>query len=96
MSDDRADCWCRYEGSKDRCADCLLATAAAENLALVADNFRLNGEAMFMRDDNARLRALVKDAEWALGEHGECLWCPDDRPRHAVGCPAFTPEGVVK
>ena len=59
-----------------------------------------------LRADNARLRALVKDAERNI--ESECSWCGADRSRternndasayepHAAHCPAFTPDGVVK
>ncbi len=55
--------------------------------------------------DNARMRALVKDAEWsgATGREGDpaCPWCsaepkPIEDGLHAADCPAFTPSGEVK
>lgn len=60
--------------------------------------------------DNARLRALVKSAEWG-GCHcrmdvepSGCPWCIGDtyglvdlpKNTHAPDCPAFTAEGVVR
>lgn len=55
------------------------------------------------RDDNARLRTLVKAAEY--GNHEEtasgagkfCPWCgASEDERHLTTCPAFTPEGEVR
>lgn len=55
--------------------------------------------------DNARLRALVKAAEWRPnGRGGEAcphcgVWSYDvqrTKPVHAADCPAFTADGVVK
>ena len=51
----------------------------------------------------ARLRALVKEAEWADRDHWEppdgfCPWCSaaaSDRD-HAADCPAFHPNGEVR
>lgn len=60
--------------------------------------------------DNARLRALVKAAEWE-GCHcrmdvepNGCPWCNGDtygsrdlpKRTHADDCPAFTADGVVR
>lgn len=57
-------------------------------------------------EDNARLRALIKDAEWGDGTQGGrwCPWCQSKEERGhyaktpdcATDCPAFTPEGTVK
>lgn len=60
-----------------------------------------------LEQDNARLRALIKEAEWngIGGERGMecnvCPWCDEDaftKHRHddTYQCPAFTPEGEVK
>ena len=54
--------------------------------------------------DNARLRALVKQAEWRYEDDAlirVCNWCPgwDRTPgelKHETYCPAFTVEGNVK
>ena len=56
--------------------------------------------------DNARLRALIKGAEWGDGTQGGrwCPWCQSKEERGhyaktqdcATDCPAFTPEGAVK
>ena len=57
--------------------------------------------------DNARLRALIKEAEWRGGDvDGDisCPWCGESRDnyaghpggKHTNDCPAFTPEGQVK
>lgn len=51
--------------------------------------------------DNARLRALIKDAEWS-GDRGlaypVCPWCGGEKgiADHLVKCPAFTVAGEVK
>ena len=62
-----------------------------------------------LKADNARLRALIKDKEYAhvggeydegdgyRAQYDECPWCGGDAvKRHADDCPAFTPEGEVK
>lgn len=52
--------------------------------------------------ENARLRALIKDAEWQgdVQEEMACPWChaerDDDQRKHAADCPAFTVEGLVR
>lgn len=52
-----------------------------------------------LKADNARLRALVKAAEF--GPNHRCSWCGAERyvkgsDPHAPDCPAFTADGVVK
>ena len=54
-----------------------------------------------LQADNARLRAVIKEAEKSgdrPGAYPMCPWCqsePGDKDRHA-DCPAFTPEGEVR
>lgn len=57
-----------------------------------------------LKKDNARLRALIKQAEWAGGWNAsanKCEWCdteagwPKPAP-HTADCPAFTVTGEVK
>lgn len=54
-----------------------------------------------LQADNARLRAVIKEAEKSgdrPGAYPTCPWCqsePGDKDRHA-DCPAFTPEGEVR
>lgn len=47
-----------------------------------------------LQADNARLKALIKEAERTPYEHA-CPWCWAET-EHAHDCPAFTPEGEVK
>lgn len=54
-----------------------------------------------LQQDNARLRKIIKGAEWYFEpytQHEECPWCVIDRNEedHRDDCPAFTPEGEVK
>ena len=53
-----------------------------------------------LKADNARLRALVKEAEWSDGcicHHCGTNTYRDEQPGiHDADCPAFTPEGEVK
>ena len=59
-----------------------------------------------LREDNERLRSVIKEAEWGNHRQGgeECPWCEFERPRnhsgvksiHASDCPAFSPTGEVK
>ena len=50
-------------------------------------------------EDNARLRALIKDAEQGDGRQavttGFCPWCECSPGAH-FRCPAFTPSGDVR
>lgn len=58
------------------------------------------------RAEVARLRALIKAAEWAddYRDLSACPWCQASRETggvkpnstHAADCPAFTPEGEVR
>ncbi len=49
------------------------------------------------RADNARLRALVRQAEWWTGDAECCGWCGAYyHSIHADDCPAFTPDGTVR
>jgi hypothetical protein len=46
-----------------------------------------------------RLRELVKAAEWAEREPGQCSWCGGpfgDRGAHTADCPAFLENGDVR
>lgn len=52
---------------------------------------------------NARLRALIKAAEWSgpiVDGDATCPWCKQERyhvhASHFDQCPAFTPEGEVR
>ncbi len=59
------------------------------------------GPVDWLAKDNARLRALVKKAEGALGNYASapfCPWCGSTKgdERHDEDCPAFTPDGAVK
>jgi len=54
-------------------------------------------------DDNARLRALIKTAEWDGNYEGAacCPWCernwaPPRGAKHDDECSAFTPSGEVR
>lgn len=56
-----------------------------------------------LRNDNARLRALIKNAETAAGYQSFngvcCPWCGAElmQPEpHSADCMAFTPGGTVK
>jgi hypothetical protein len=57
--------------------------------------------ALYAEQDNARLRALIKQAEFAnkaetaSGAGAFCPWCGIE-DGHRDDCPAFTPEGEVK
>jgi hypothetical protein len=58
-------------------------------------------ELLSLKADNERLRALIKDAEWADQTNGYtfCPWCPAERSEGRSDhqkCPAFTPDGCVK
>jgi len=46
-----------------------------------------------LREDNRRLRELVKDAEWSSGF---CAWCHSGSGKHHDVCDAFTPDGGVR
>lgn len=50
-------------------------------------------------EDNARLRALIKDAEWAdTRQNPACPWCEVEKVigKHTAGCRAFFRNGAVK
>ncbi len=59
-------------------------------------------EADALREQNDRLRALIKQAEMAPTMQIEgCPWCAgsgnaSDPPRHTDDCPAFTLDGEVR
>ena len=88
---------------------------AVMGLARVDPKFRRSVEKMVgaarassLEADNARLRALIKQAEYGDHTHYEdsCPWCGCvaighrwtklDEPPHSDDCPAFTPTGEVK
>ncbi len=68
-------------GSPDLCASC------RHNRAVVA----------YWQGEAARLRALVKDAQWVFDD-GYCPWCKAniEPGQHDPSCPAFTPDGEVR
>ena len=81
----------------------------ARGLRLLGGGEQLAVEVDALKADNARLRALIKDKEYAhvggeydegdgyRAQYDECPWCGGDAvKRHADDCPAFTPEGEVK
>ncbi len=63
---------------------------------------KLKAAAESLRDDNSRLRTVIKVDEWdALdGDQACCPWCGAFRDvqlrLHHEDCPAFTPEGEVR
>lgn len=62
------------------------------------------GEHARLEADNERLRKLMKDAEFPAAGNGNhmCPYCNAyfyemlPGALHAVDCPAFTPEGIVR
>ncbi len=48
--------------------------------------------------DNARLRALLKETEFAYNYAEVCTWCLADvsNRKHDDDCEAFNPDGSVK
>lgn len=65
----------------------------------------LDGELFrILEADNARLRALLKDAEWVGVEGGSfaCSYCEagfyggEAKAPHKDNCPAFRPDGEVR
>lgn len=71
--------------------------------------FEMQNAAIDLAKDNARLRALIKDAEFegCVGRDSDtaCPWCgeepaqsrgADDRRIDHVDCPAFSAPGVVR
>lgn len=67
------------------------------------DEAMLRAAVAHFKADNARLRRLMKDAEHGNAEYSCCPWCAAGdwnygKPNapHAPGCPAFTPDGMVR
>ncbi len=78
-----------------------LAGCSRESLLLAIENSDEGdpAETLLLLDDNARLRALIKDAERASGYQSyhsvTCPWC-DSETQHSAECHAFDPDGTVK
>ena len=49
-----------------------------------------------LQEDNARLRGLIKEAQWNHGEGRGCPWCFEIEFEHTDKCPACTRDGEVK
>lgn len=80
-------------------------SGSAEELDRLSDE--LTREKMELQEDNKRLRALLKAAEWSDGHQGYsgCPWCESVKNfnwggvsagEHYDTCPAFKPSGEVR
>lgn len=49
-----------------------------------------------LHEENARLRGLIKEAQWNHGEGRGCPWCFEIDFEHTDKCPACTRDGEVK
>lgn len=87
-------------------AEAELSQRIIERDGLEARFFEMQNAAIDLAKDNTRLRALIKEAEYARGkiEHdydsatleASCPWCDSPGLPHRPDCRAFTIEGEVR
>lgn len=74
-------------------------TKGAEQMSYdIEDYVRVRDRMNAYRQDNDRLRALIKQAEYHTTDPHDCAACPwcDVVAIHKDDCPAFTPDGDVR